>query len=319
MQPLRCVVLTEEPSYHGMTAGALSASGHPVRRRDLQPLLANQSTVAKVRPRHGELRADVEAWEQAIDEAGAHNLAAVLIEPVGGASCGAAPAAPEVLRYLRERADRDGFLLIADEVMTGLGRTGCWFGCQHAQVVPDVMVVGKGISAGYVPLAAVLVSERIAGAFDRPLESLLFGHTMAGAPLATATGAAVLDYLITREVPARAARAGALLRDLLEDIAREHRIVTGVRGVGLQLALGLHPDPGRQPGTSVDLVSAARQAGLLLYPAGIDAATESVLIAPPLTSTDDDLRELARRLDHALAALAPAADRAAPHAVAAVG
>ncbi|MEU6478138.1 aminotransferase class III-fold pyridoxal phosphate-dependent enzyme [Streptomyces sp. NPDC047017] len=316
-RPFQCAILTEEPSYHGMTAGALAASGHPVRKHGLNPLLANQSTVAKVRPRDGELRADVEQWERAIEEIQPHNLGAVIIEPVGGASSGAVPADPAVLRRLRELADRHGFLLVADEVMSGLGRTGTWFGCDHAGVVPDVMVLGKGIAAGYAPLSAVLVRDEIATAFDRPLSRVLFGHTMAGAPLAAAAGLATVEYLIAHDIPARADRSGRHLRALLEGLAARHPVVRDVRGLGLQLALGLHADPDRTPGTSLDLVAAARAEGLLLYPTGIDARTESVMVAPPLTSTDAELEELALRLDRSLSRLTPAPATQADRLVAA--
>ncbi|MFI6038137.1 aminotransferase class III-fold pyridoxal phosphate-dependent enzyme [Streptomyces sp. NPDC051315] len=305
-RPFKCTVLTEEPSYHGMTAGALGASGHPLRRQDLTPLLANQATVAKVRPRHGEMRADVDQWERAIDEVQAQNLAAVIVEPVGGASSGAVPCDPAVLRRLRELADRDGFLLIADEVMTGLGRTGAWFGCDHAGIVPDVMVLGKGMTAGYAPLSAVLVRDEIAAAFDQPLGSVLFGHTMAGAPLAAAAGLATVEYLKEHDIPARAERSGRYLRALLDGVAARHAVVRDVRGRGLQLALGLHADPDRSPGVSHDLVRSARDNGLLLYPSGVNALTESVMVAPPLNSTEAELEELTVRLDRSLAALTPA-------------
>ncbi|MEE1819432.1 MULTISPECIES: aminotransferase class III-fold pyridoxal phosphate-dependent enzyme [unclassified Streptomyces] len=299
-RPFQCVVLTEEPSYHGMTAGALAASGHPLRRTNLTPLLTNQTSVARVRPSQGALRADAQDWEEAIKEIGPHRIGAVVIEPVGGASSGAVPTDPRTLVRLRELADEHGFLLIADEVMTGLGRTGRWFGCDHAGIAPDVMVLGKGLSAGFMPVAAVLVSDRIAGAFDAPLGSVLFGHTMAGAPLAAATSAAVLDYLEREDIPARAARTGARLQERLAELAGRHRLLTDVRGAGLQLALGVQSDPDRFPGTSLDLVESARAEGLLLYPAGVTPVTESVMVAPPLTIADGEVDDLLARLERAV-------------------
>jgi hypothetical protein len=307
------LVLTEEPSYHGMTAGALGASGHPLRRRQLAPLLANQATVTRVRPGPGSLRPTTQDWERAISEAGGPaSLAAVLIEPVGGASSGAVPASWDALRRLRELADEHGFLLIADEVMSGMGRTGRWFGCEHADVVPDVLVLGKGISAGYAAISAIVVTEQVARRLGQPLDSLLFGHTMAGSPLAAATALAVVEYLRERDVPGRAARSGERLGRVLAGLSQRHRMVTGERGVGLQRALGLRPVPERFPGVSTDLVRAARDAGLLVYPAGISARYEAVMIAPPLTITDDDLAELARRLDRALTAIACPPERQQP-------
>ncbi|MFI2027691.1 aminotransferase class III-fold pyridoxal phosphate-dependent enzyme [Streptomyces buecherae] len=303
--PLKCVVLTEEPSYHGMTAGALGASGHPLRRKDLQSLLANQATVARVRPKNGALRASVEDWQEAVDRIGPARLGAVIIEPVGGAASGAAPCDSEVLRFLRHAADEQRFVLVADEVMTGMGRTGRWFGCDHAGITPDVMVLGKGISAGYAAISAVLVSDRIVRALDRPVSSLVFGHTMAGAPLAAAAALAVTEYLVTHDLAARAAVAGEHLAGLLKRLCQRHPLVKDVRGTGLQRGLGLHGDPERFPGISLDLTEAARAKGLLVYPAGCTPVTESVLIAPPLTSTDAELDELARRLDGALSCLSP--------------
>lgn len=274
-RPFKCTVLTEEPSYHGMTAGALGASGHPLRRQYLTPLLANQATVSRVRPTAGSLRADIDDWEEAIERIGPANLGAVVIEPVGGASSGAVPAAPETLRRLRELADEHQFLLIADEVMSGLGRTGRWFGCDHAGVTPDVLVLGKGISAGFAPISAVLVSDSVAEAADQPLSTLLFGHTMAGSPLSAAAGLAVVEYLKEHDVPAQAARAGERLHRLLAGLHTRHPLIRDVRGVGMQRALGLHSDPSRFPGTSLDLTEAARQEGLLLYPAGVTPAPTS--------------------------------------------
>ncbi|MFF1405022.1 aminotransferase class III-fold pyridoxal phosphate-dependent enzyme [Streptomyces sp. NPDC058294] len=318
-RPFKSTVLTEEPSYHGMTAGALAASGHPLRREYLTPLLANQATVAKVRPKNGALRADAEDWEEAIERIGPANLAAVIIEPVGGASSGAVPTDWETLRRLRELADEHRFVLIADEVMSGLGRTGKWFASQHAGIAPDVTVVGKGISSGYAPISATLISRALADQFDVPPSSLLFGHTMAGAPLAAAAGLAVVEYSRDLQVADRAARAGERLRRILEDVTERHPLVTGVRGVGLQLALGVHSTPERFPGTSADLTQAAREEGLLLYPAGIGPRWESVLVTPPLTISDRELDDLAVRLDRALLRLAPQArqtsDRALPATV----
>lgn len=304
-RPFKCVVLSEEPSYHGMTTGALALSGHPLRRQGLQSLLANQVTVARVRSSGEGLRASAEDWEDAINEIGPANLAAVIIEPVGGASSGAVPAPLEALRRLRELADEHRFLLIADEVMTGLGRTGRWFGCDHAGIVPDLMVLGKGLSGGYVPIAALLVSDHVAAALDAPVGQLLFGHTMAGAPLAAATSLAVVDHLVEHDIPRQAARAADHLRPLLRALCRRHPLVTEVRGTGLQLALGLHADPDRFPGISLDLAEAARAQGLLLYPAGVTPASESVLVTPPLTITEAEADELALRLDRALTGLAP--------------
>jgi adenosylmethionine-8-amino-7-oxononanoate aminotransferase len=294
-----------------MTAGALGASGHPLRRRALDSLLANQATVARVRPRPGELRADLRQWEDVIERLGGSAIGAVIVEPVGGASSGAVPMPAGTLRGLRDLADEYGFLLIADEVMTGLGRTGAWFGCDHENVAPDLLAVGKGVAAGYVPIAAVMASAGVCGAFDGPVGGHVFGHTMAGAPLAAATALAVVSYAREHDLPARARTAGQRLERLLAGIRERHPLVRDVRGAGLQLALGLHSQPGRFPGVSLDVAAAAREEGLLVYPAGVTPAHESVMVAPPLTATGPEIDEVALRLDRAMCSLEPARPRSA--------
>jgi adenosylmethionine-8-amino-7-oxononanoate aminotransferase len=147
-QPERLLVLSEEPSYHGMTAGALALTGQLSKRHPaFTPLATNQTTTERVRPRPGQLRADVDDWTHALDRVGRDAVAAVIVEPVGGSSSGAAPITPDTLRWLRTEADQHGFLLIADEVMSGFGRTGRWWGCDHAGSAPDLLTSGKGLRA----------------------------------------------------------------------------------------------------------------------------------------------------------------------------
>ncbi|WP_406504874.1 aspartate aminotransferase family protein [Streptomyces sp. NBC_00212] len=305
--PGRTVVMSEQPSYHGMTAGALALTGQPPKvDASFAPLLTNATTAdgSRVLPVPGALRAGRREWAAALDRVGRERVAAVFVEPVGGASSGAAPMDDETLRWLRAEADRSGFLVVADEVMCGFGRTGRWWGCDHAGVAPDLLTSGKGLTGGYTSLAVTMVAERVAGAFDKPLGSVVLGHTMSGNPVAAAASLAVLHRLRADELPARAARLGAGLAARLAVLAAQHPVVTQVRGRGLMLALGLDGQPEHPLAVSRALVSSAREHGLVLCPGGIDHVTESVMVAPPLTSTEGELDELARRLDAALDTLA---------------
>ncbi|MEV5506067.1 aminotransferase family protein [Streptomyces orinoci] len=304
--PGRTVVLSEQPSYHGMTAGALALTGQPPKLDpSFAPLLPSALAAdgSRVRPVPGALRAGTEQWRHALDTVGRARVAAVIVEPVGGSSSGAAPMAEDTLRWLRAEADHHGFLLIADEVMSGFGRTGRWWACDHAGVAPDLLTSGKGLTGGYTSLAVTLVQERVAAAFERPLGSVVLGHTMSGNPLAAAASLAVLRQLRGQDLPARAAVLGAELLERLSKLGAPYPLVTGVRGRGLMLGLGLSGDPARPLELSRTLIAAARRHGLILCPGGIDATTESVMVAPPLTTSDHELTELLRRLECALGEL----------------
>jgi adenosylmethionine-8-amino-7-oxononanoate aminotransferase len=302
----RSVILGDRPSYHGITAGALGCSGHPRRRRAVDAMLSDDTVIVGVSssdPDH--IRPGLEDWRTQIRQIGSDRIAAIIVEPIGGAACGAVPLDQRTLTGLREECDRQGILLIADEVMTGLGRTGRWFGCQHAGVVPDLLTLGKGLSSGYTPMAATLVHRRLLPVFDGQPSVACFGHTTTANPLSAATTLAVLDYTQRHDLAARAARLGAPLSRSLRDLAAAHPIVTEVRGRGLLIGLGLGAMAGNGgPLATTDrLVDAARAERLLIYPSGVDAATQSVLVAPPLTITDAAINDLLHRLDRALSRL----------------
>lgn len=297
----RTVVLSERPSYHGMTAGALALTGHPAKRDpSVEPLLAGGVAHRPVLPEPGALRAGVQQWRSALAEVGRNRVAAVLVEPVGGASSGAAAMTRETLRWLRSEADRGGFLLIADEVMSGFGRTGRWWACDHADVAPDLLTSGKGLTGGYTTLAVVLVAERVVAAMGAPLGGIVLGHTMSGNPLSAATSLAVLRQLREHDLPGRAGVVGQEVRATLAELRDRHPAVTEVRGHGLMLGLGIAGNPARPMETARRLVALAREQGLVICSGGIDTVTESVLFAPPLTVTLEDAQEMARRLDKAL-------------------
>jgi len=303
-EPERTVVLTQQPSYHGITAGALSVSGHPPRRAHLGALHADSLSTVPVTAADpaAELLPGVAEWEAAFRRVGPERVAAVLLEPVSGAAGGAAEVPDAVLRRLRELTEDSGAFLAVDEVMTGFGRTGRWFGHQRAAVTPDLVVTGKGLSAGYTPIGALLVGDRVLP--GRVAADLALGHTMSGNPLSAAVAGAVLRVTREQRLPERAERVGAELRDrLAHDVAGTAGFLGPPRGRGLLLGL-----PVRQSAASYaraplahELCTAARGNRLVLYAAGVDHHSQSLLVAPPLTVDDDELDALVRRLARTVA------------------
>ncbi|MBO0702314.1 MAG: aspartate aminotransferase family protein, partial [Candidatus Dormibacteraeota bacterium] len=190
-------VIARRVSYHGNTLGALSMSGHAVRRAPYSPLLLDFPHIEGP-----DLYRDPDpaspantgaALEAAILAAGPESVAAFIAEPVVGAAGGALTAPPGHFERIREICDRYDVLLIADEVMTGVGRTGRMWGIQHSAAVPDLLVAGKGLASGYAPLAAVLVSARVHDLFTELDQPFVHGFTYSGHPIACAAGQAVLD------------------------------------------------------------------------------------------------------------------------------
>lgn len=314
----RTWVLSRKMSYHGITLGALSLSGFHQRRRRFTPLLQESPVVVppycyrcplgRTYPGCGVTCA--EDLEAVVSRLGPQRVAAFVAEPMVGAAGGAFSGPPEYFGRIREICDRHGILFIADEVMTGMGRTGRLFAIEHWGVTPDVIALGKGLSAGYTPLAATLVSDRVMGVIRRGSGQVMSGHTFSANPLSCAVGLAVLRYVQEHGLAEHAAEMGGLMRKWLQALQRRHPILGDVRGAGLMWGLELVADPAgptpfppQRQVTSL-LVESARRRGLLLYPAlvGADAAGgDAVLVAPPLTITAAELDLLVHRLDAALA------------------
>lgn len=304
-QPGKHIVVARRTSYHGMTLGALSASGHPDRRVGLDgALIAGPKTASPYHcsPNGGPQRA--RCVETAITELGADRVAAVIAEPVVGAAGGAIVAPEGYWAELRRICDRYDVLLIADEVMTGLGRTGAWFASARESVVADLVTVGKGMSAGYAPMAALIARQPIADVVDRA--GGVFGHTYSANPVGAAACLTVLDYLERHDVVCKVADRGAAVRAGLHELAMRHRCIADVRGEGLLLGLELAADPkhsrrfAKQLGAAQHLVDAAFSRGLLLYPAGTDECPDAVLVTPPLVIQPEEITELLGLLDQAL-------------------
>ncbi len=239
-------------------------------------------------------------------------LAAVFVEPVGGATLGANPLPLDYLRGLRDLCDEFGALFITDEVMSGLHRTGPVLALDAAGVRSDIAVVGKGLGAGYTPIAATLLSQRVLDPIAAGSGRILGGHTYAGNPLSAAVALAVLDVMADEAVVDNVHRIAPVLERGLRELAGKHDLVTDVRGRGLLFGVELHPTDQPVGATAQGVAAAAMQQGLIVYTT-TGGFNDAFLVAPPLISTVEEVLMLVQRLDAALSAASAApATAAAP-------
>jgi adenosylmethionine-8-amino-7-oxononanoate aminotransferase len=317
-QPERTRFIARRQSYHGNTLGALAVGGNAWRRAQFAPLLVDVTHVApcyEYRDRRPDETAEqygarlVQELAAAIDAIGGANVIAFVAETVVGATAGALTPVPGYLKGVRELCTRHGILLILDEVMCGMGRTGTLHACEQEGVVPDLLTIAKGLGGGYQPIGAVLVQQRIAQAFARGSGLFQHGHTYIGHAVACAAALAV-QRVIARDGLLQAVRQqGQGLRDRLNAAFAEHPQVGDVRGRGLFFGLELVADRGRKTPFDPALklhAQVRREAmarGLMVYPMGgtLDGRQgDHVLLAPPFIVTPDDLDRIADRLRRAI-------------------
>lgn len=326
-RPEKTQVVSRLPGYHGSTLGALSMSGNRRWRVPFEPLLhpfpAVPPPVCYRCPwgqpgRHACALQCADAVEEAILRRGPERVAAFIAEPVTGSSLGAVGSPPGYLERVREICDRYDVLLILDEVVTAFGRTGRWFAYQHGGALPDVLVFGKGVSSGYVPLAGIVVRERVWAAFRQAGEGFPYGHTFSCFPLGCAVGLAVIREIEEHGLVEEAERKGRWLRERLAELARRHPIIGEVRGQGLLVGLELVADPETRatfpPEWQVTerLVRCCFEEGLLVYTGRAQLGAlypDAVLLCPPLIISEAELEELCRRLEAGLTRLAGELDR----------
>jgi adenosylmethionine-8-amino-7-oxononanoate aminotransferase len=317
-QPERRHLIARRQSYHGNTLGALAAGGNAWRREKYQPLLVETHHVAPCFEYHfreeGESAFDygqrvANELETEIERLGAETVMAFIAEPVVGATAGAVPAVDGYFRRIREICDRHGVLLILDEVMCGMGRTGTLFACEQDGIAPDIVTFAKGLGAGYAPIGAMLCSDEIYGAIASGSGSFQHGHTYHGHPLAAAAGKAVLDAILDRDLLHRVRARGEALEAALNAAFGQHPQVGDIRGRGLFRGIELVED--RATKTSFDparklhakIKAAAMAEGLICYPAGgtVDGRRgDHVLLAPPFIITEDQIGELVGKLGRAI-------------------
>ena len=328
-QPQRRHFIARRQSYHGNTLGALAVGGNEWRRRQFAPLLIDVAHVApcyEYRDRRSDETAEAygarlaRELEETILRLGGENVIAFCAETVGGATAGALPPVPGYFRRIREICDRHGILLIADEVMCGMGRTGTLHAVEQEGIEPDLMAIAKGLGGGYQPIGAVLVNERIVAALAAGSGFFQHGHTYIGHPMACAAALAVQKVIERDNLLAAVRRQGARLRERLHASFGAHPHVGDIRGRGLFMALELVEDRGSKQPFDPSLRLHARvkteamARGLMVYPMGgtVDGRRgDHVLLAPPFIVSEAEIDEIGERLAGAVDA-AIAAVRATP-------
>ncbi|MEM8755544.1 MAG: aspartate aminotransferase family protein, partial [Pseudomonadota bacterium] len=319
-EPRRGRLIARKQSYHGNTIGALSAGGNEWRRAQFGPLLLDVSHIDpcyeyRLR-REGESPEDygrraADALEEEILRLGPETVMAFMAEPVVGATSGAVPPAPGYFKRIREICDRYGVLLILDEVMCGMGRTGSLFACEQDGVAPDIVCVAKGLGAGYQPIGAMLCTGEIYDAIRDGSGFFQHGHTYIGHPTAAAAGLAVVNALLGRGLIPRVVEQGAKLQARLEERFGQHPNVGDLRGRGLFRGIELVADRETKApfdpadGLAAKIKKAAFEAGLICYPMSgtIDGRSgDHVLLAPPFIIEDAQLDELTDKLETAIGA-----------------
>lgn len=316
----RHLVIGRRQSFHGATIAALGFGGNAGRRRPFAAILPPAEHIAPCHPYR--CRANgacppcdlscADDLELTIRQVGAENVAAFIAEPVVGATLGAAPASEGYFQRIREICDRYGVLFIADEVMTGFGRTGKAWGLDHWGVIPDLIACAKGISGGYAPLGAVLAKPEFVGEIRSRSGSFVIGHTASGNPLSCAVGAAVLRYIRGHGLIENAEAVGGYFKARLLELAERHAMIGDVRGLGLLLGVELvRGRESKEPfppawGVGKRVGAATLERGLVSYPgAGTadGAAGDHLLYAPPLVITREQADEVVGILDESLGAV----------------
>ncbi|MDX1609680.1 MAG: aspartate aminotransferase family protein [Halofilum sp. (in: g-proteobacteria)] len=317
-EPGRRHFVARRQSYHGNTLGALAVGGNQWRREPFEPVLLRSHHIApcyayrdraadESESAYGQRVAD--ELEAKLEELGPDSVIGFVAETVVGATAGAVTAAPGYFRRIREICDRHGILLILDEVMCGMGRTGALFACEQEGIEPDLVAVAKGLGAGYQPIGALLVSERIYQAVRAGSGAFQHGHTYMGHPTACAAALAVQRTICEDGLLARVTELGDGLAQRLEVRFGEHPHVGDLRGRGLFRGLELVADrataepfpPGRRIHAAVKREAMAR--GLMCYPMSgtIDGRNGAhVLLAPPFIIGDDELDLIVERLGDAI-------------------
>jgi len=321
-EPQRTLFIARRQSYHGNTLGALSVGGNAWRREPFAPLLA---PVQHVSPCYAyrDLRPDetpeqygqrlAQELDAAIVAAGPQRVIAFVAEPVVGATLGAVPPVPGYFRGLRYVCDRHGVLLILDEVMCGMGRTGTLYACEQEGVVPDIVTIAKGLGAGYQPIGAALLSQRVFDAFERGSGFFQHGHTYLGHAIACAAALAVQRVIVEEGLLARVRETGAVLERELRRALGDHPHVGDIRGRGLFWGVEFVADRATREPFDPSLRLHARikrtafEAGLMCYPMGgtLDGRRgDHLLLAPPFNieaaQVDEIVSGLSRAIDAAI-------------------
>ncbi|MCB1754603.1 MAG: aspartate aminotransferase family protein [Gammaproteobacteria bacterium] len=307
-------VIARRQSYHGNTLGALAAGGNEWRRAQFAPLMVETSHIAPCYEYRGREQGEdpysygqrvANELEAEIKRLGPDSIMAFIAEPVVGATLGAVPPVEGYFRRIREICDQYGILLILDEVMCGMGRTGTLFACEQDGIQPDIVTIAKGLGAGYQPVGAMLCSGRVYDAIADGSGFFQHGHTYMGHAMAASAALAVLQQLTGKGMLERVVEAGDILQARLEEALNQHPNIGDIRGRGLFRGLELVEDKDSKtpfdPGLKIHkkIKAAAMQNGLMCYPMGgtIDGRQgDHILLAPPFIIAEAQIDELVDKL-----------------------
>lgn len=314
-QAQRTKVISRYPSYHGATFGALAITGYAPMTAPFDPMMQMMPKIPAPRAYLDGLDADDPATglhyanmlEAKILEEGPETILAFIVEPVGGASTGALVPPAGYMSRIREICDQYDVLLIHDEVMTGGGRTGRFFGAEHWDVTPDIIALSKGFGAGYVPLGAMIARTDMVDAV-MAAGGFIHGYTYAGNPLACTAGLAVLNEIEARGLTGNAVLMGAALETRLQTLMQTYPVIGDLRGKGLLLAFELMADRATKTplpaafNAHSRLVDIAYENGLIIYSrrtrGGING--DHFLVCPPMIVTEPQLDEIADILNQSM-------------------
>ncbi|MGA9848633.1 MAG: aspartate aminotransferase family protein [Roseiarcus sp.] len=317
-EPQRRAIVARRQSYHGNTLGALATGGNARRRAQFEPLLIETHHIdpcyAYRLQCEGESDAAyaqraAQALEDKLIEIGPESVIALVAETVVGATLGAVPPVGDYFKRIRAICDRHGVLLILDEVMCGMGRTGTLHACEQEGVTPDLMTIAKGLGGGYQPIGAVMLTKRIFEAFANGSGAFQHGHTYMGHPMAAAAALAVQEVIERDDLIANVVAMGDLLQRRLAERFANNPFVGDIRGRGLFRALELVEDraskrpfdPALKMHAHVKREAMAR--GLVVYPMGgtIDGVQgDHVLLAPPFIVNPEQVETIVERLGEAV-------------------
>lgn len=316
--PQRRHIIARRQSYHGNTIGALATGGNAMRRKQFQPILPETHHVSPCYA-YREKGADespeayairlADELEAKILELGPEEVMAFVAEPVVGATLGAVASVADYFKRVRAICDKYGVLLILDEVMCGMGRTGTVFACEQDDVIPDIVTIAKGLGGGYQPIGAVMLSDKIYDSFANGSGLFQHGHTYIGHPVATATANKVVEIIARPETLANVNAMGARLHSGLEAVLGASPYVGDIRGRGLFRGIELVADrdtktpfdPSRKIHAKIKRQAMAR--GLISYPMGgtIDGIHgDHILLAPPYIISPDDVDLIIERIADAI-------------------
>ncbi len=313
-EPERHRVISRKQSYHGNTLGALAAGGNVWRRAFFEKILVDTSLISPCYPYRYQNVNETEIdyglrvaneLEEEIKILGPQNVMAFIAETVVGATAGALTPVPGYFKRIREICDKYGVLLILDEVMCGMGRTGSLFACEEENIIPDILTIAKGLGAGYQPIGAMLCQDFIYDSIANGSGFFQHGHTYLGHPIACAASLAVLTKLINENMCEKVKDKGEILQKILERDLGQSQFVGDIRGRGLFRGIEIVKDRSTKEPFSKKLNVAnkikkeALNLGLICYPmqGTVDGIIgDHILIAPPFIINEDEINEISSKL-----------------------